>query len=187
MSRPVFPKHEGDLTPELMTSVLAEDRPGLVVQDLTVVEAIRAMSGQASTADRVILDLNYAPGTASANLPQRVILKTMLDVPHAPGVMYETEVRFYREIRPQVPFEAPVHDGGAQHLDPALGSRRGRRRSRPLDVAWEFRTRTRRSPRPHDLACSRKLPRCAADGRMDVLTRIREPPNQPHRRPGPAE
>ena len=111
MSQPVFPKHEGDLTPELMTSVLSQDRPGLVVQDLSVVEAIRAMSGQASTADRVILDLDYAPGTASADLPQRVILKTMLDVPHAPGVMYETEVRFYREIRPHVPFEAPVFFG----------------------------------------------------------------------------
>jgi len=107
----VFPKHEDDLTPELMTAVLSEDRPGLVVENLTVVEAVRAASGRASTADRVVLDLDYAAGTAPTDLPRRVVLKTMLDVPHAPGVMYETEVRFYREIRPDVPFEAPVFFG----------------------------------------------------------------------------
>ena len=38
----VFPKHEDDLTPELMTAVLSEDRPGLVVENLTVVEAVPA-------------------------------------------------------------------------------------------------------------------------------------------------
>jgi hypothetical protein len=111
MPVPIFPKHEDDLTPELMTAVLAEDRPGLVVEKLAVVEAIRALSGRASTADRVVLDLDYAEGTAPAELPRRVVLKTMLDVPHAPGVMYETEVRFYREVRPHVPFEAPVFFG----------------------------------------------------------------------------
>ena len=111
MHDPVFPKHEDELTPELLTSVLSQDRPGLQVTGLEVVEAIRAMSGQASTADRVILDLTYGPGPESEHLPRRVILKTMLDVPHAPQVMYETEVRFYREIRPQVPFEAPIFFG----------------------------------------------------------------------------
>ena len=111
MQEPIFPKHENDLTPELLTSVLSQDRPGLEVTDFKVVEAIRAMSGQASTADRVILDLTYQAGPESAGLPRRIILKTMLDVPHAPQVMYETEVRFYREIRPQVPFEAPIFFG----------------------------------------------------------------------------
>lgn len=111
MPGPVFPKHEDDLTPELLTAVLSQERPGIRVEHVEVVEAIRAMSGQASTADRVILDLEYASGTASAGLPRRVILKTMLDVPHAPQVMYETEVRFYREIRPHVPFEAPIFFG----------------------------------------------------------------------------
>ena len=111
MSQPVFPKHESDLTPELLTAVLSEDRPGLQVEGLTIVEAIRAMSGRASTADRVILDLDYGPGKVAKALPRRVILKTMLDTPHAPAVMYETEVRFYREIRPNVPFEAPIFFG----------------------------------------------------------------------------
>ena len=111
MSQPIFPKNENDLTPELLTAVLSEDRPGLEVEGLKVIEAIRAMSGQASTADRVILDLDYRSGTVADDLPRRVILKTMLDVPHAPQVMYETEVRFYREIRSRVPFEAPVFFG----------------------------------------------------------------------------
>ena len=107
----VFPKHEDELTPELLTAVLSEDRPGLVVEGLTVIEAVRAASGRASTADRVVLDLDYAKSSAMEGLPRRVVLKTMLDVPHAPRVMYETEVRFYREIRPNVPFEAPIFFG----------------------------------------------------------------------------
>ncbi|MCR9095643.1 MAG: ecdysteroid 22-kinase family protein [bacterium] len=107
----VFPKHEDDLTPELLTHVLSQDRPGLVVEGLSIVDAARAASGRASTADRLVLDLDYASGTAPKHLPRRVVLKTMLDVPHAPAVMYETEVRFYREIRPDVPFEAPVFFG----------------------------------------------------------------------------
>ena len=107
----VFPKDERELTPELLTAVLAVDRPGVVVEALDVVEAIHSATGQASTADRVVLDLDYRAGTAPNDLPRRVVLKTMLVSPIGPPVMYETEVRFYREIRPTVPFEAPVFFG----------------------------------------------------------------------------
>jgi len=107
----VFPKDERDLTPELLTAVLSVDRPDVVVEALDIVEAIQSASGRASTADRVILDLDYRSGTAPDDLPRRVVLKTMLVAPIAPPVMYETEVRFYREIRPTVPFEAPIFFG----------------------------------------------------------------------------
>ncbi|HJO24542.1 MAG: phosphotransferase [Myxococcota bacterium] len=107
-----FPDDPSQLTPELLTAAMAVDRPGLVVREVEVVETIACESGFASTADRVVLDLAYAPGAASADLPKRVILKTMLVAPHAPAVMYETEVRFYREIRPGVPFEAPQFYAG---------------------------------------------------------------------------
>ena len=41
MPHPTFPKNEEELTPELLTAVLSEDRPGLKVEGLTIVEAIR--------------------------------------------------------------------------------------------------------------------------------------------------
>lgn len=82
-----FPDDPSELTPELLTEAMAIERPGLVVRDLRVVEAIQAASGRASTADRVVLDLDYAPGPAVDGLPRRVVLETMLATPHAPAVM----------------------------------------------------------------------------------------------------
>ena len=126
-----FPADPSALTPELLTAALSIERPGLVVRDLEVVEALYAASGVASTADRVILDLDYAPGTGGVDLPRRVVLKTMLVEPHAPAVMYETEVRFYREIRPTVPFEAPeffaaAFDSASGHFGIVLEDLRAR-------------------------------------------------------------
>ena len=110
-----FPTDPNDLTPEILTAAISSERPGLIVERLEVVQAFYAATGQASTADRVILNLDYAKEAASAaaaeGLPRRVVLKTMLVSPHAPAVMYETEVRFYREIRPLVPFETPAYYG----------------------------------------------------------------------------
>ncbi len=102
-----FPDDPSQLTPGLLTTAMSIERPGLVVRDVRIVEAIAAASGRASTADRVLLELDYAPGPGVDMLPRRVVLKTMLETPHAPAVMYETECRFYSEIRPTLPFEAP--------------------------------------------------------------------------------
>jgi hypothetical protein len=118
-----FPTDPSDLTPSVFTAAMSVDRPGLVVTDLEVVQAFYAATGQASTADRVILNLEYSKEGASAaaaeGLPRRVVLKTMLVAPHAPAVMYETEVRFYREIKPHVPFETPAYYGAL--FDPDSG------------------------------------------------------------------
>ena len=118
-----FPTDPNDLTPEILTAAISPERPGLIVESLEVVEAFYAATGQASTADRVILNLDYSKEGASAaaaeNLPRRVVLKTMLVSPHAPAVMYETEVRFYREIRPLVPFDTPAYYGAL--FDPESG------------------------------------------------------------------
>jgi hypothetical protein len=118
-----FPTDPNDLTPEILTAAISSERPGLIVERLEVVQAFYAATGQASTADRVILNLDYAKEAASAaaaeGLPRRVVLKTMLVSPHAPAVMYETEVRFYREIRPLVPFETPAYYGAL--FDPESG------------------------------------------------------------------
>lgn len=103
---PRFPSTVDELTPELLTAVLAERSPDVLVRDFEVVQTSQCGDGFASTADRVILGLDFAPGR-DAGVPKRVMLKTMLLHPHAPQTMYENEVRFYREIRHELPIEAP--------------------------------------------------------------------------------
>ena len=102
----VFPSRVEDITPELLTAVLAEQRPGVRVARFDVAEVKQFGEGIVSTADRVTLKLQYAPGSQSG-LPDRVIIKTMLISPHAPDAMYLNEVRFYRDIRPSLDIETP--------------------------------------------------------------------------------
>ncbi|MFA4836104.1 MAG: phosphotransferase [Dehalococcoidia bacterium] len=104
MSR--FPATIEELTPELLTSALAENRPGVVVERVRVAEVSRFGEGTASTADRVILNLDYAPGH-DAGLPSRLLLKTSLLQRRSPRALYRNEVRFYRDIRPELAIEAP--------------------------------------------------------------------------------
>ena len=114
----VFPTELDDLTPDVVGAALADHMPGVVVDHLEIAAAKRAGEGVASTADRVVVDLTYAPGTGG-DLPNRLILKTMLASPHAPRVMYENEVRFYREIRDELDIETP--QVFASHFDPPTG------------------------------------------------------------------
>jgi hypothetical protein len=114
----VFPLDLGDLTPAILGAALSELQPGVVVDRVDIVAAKRCGDGIASTADRVVLDLSYAPGTG-AGLPRRLIMKTMLASPHAPEAMYENEVRFYRELRGGLDIETPV--AFASSFDPATG------------------------------------------------------------------
>ncbi len=102
----VFPTRSELLTPELLTEALAELRPGVRVEGLRVVEEAHCDTGSASTAARAVLDLAYASG-CDGGLPQRVVLKTVLIQPGAPSSMYHNEVRFYRELRPEIELETP--------------------------------------------------------------------------------
>lgn len=113
-----FPSDLDALTPAILTAALAEQRPGVVVEKVDIVAAKRCGDGVASTADRVVLDLSYAADTGE-ELPRRLVLKTMLSSPHAPGSMYENEVRFYRELRDELDIEAPA--AFASHFDGATG------------------------------------------------------------------
>jgi aminoglycoside/choline kinase family phosphotransferase len=114
----VFPADLDDLTADVLGAALADRVPGVVVDGIEIVSAKHAGEGVASTADRVVVDLTYAPGT-SRDLPDRLILKTMLASPHAPRAMYENEVRFYREIRGELDVETP--QVFASHFDPTTG------------------------------------------------------------------
>jgi hypothetical protein len=104
-----FPKHASELTPEFLTRVLAERHPEVAVADLRVVEEAHCDTGSVSTAARAVLDLDFAP-SRDAGLPSRVILKTILVRCGAPGSLYENEVRFYREVRPELSIETPEAD-----------------------------------------------------------------------------
>lgn len=105
-----FPSSVSQLTPELLTSVMAELHPGVKVDACEIVRTMKCGDGFASTADRVILRLQYAPGH-DVGLPEQVMLKTMLRSPHAPRVMYENEVAFYRDLRSEMTIEVPQSYG----------------------------------------------------------------------------
>lgn len=106
MAALAFPIQVEDLNTDVLTRALNDMHPGVKVASFDVVQTINCESGFASTADRVVLDLNYKPGT-DEGLPTRVLLKTMLVSPHAPAEMYAAEVKFYRTLRPTLAIEAP--------------------------------------------------------------------------------
>ncbi len=106
MAAVVFPTNSALLTPELLTGALSELQPGVAVETLRVVEEAHCDTGSASTAARAVLDLDYVAGCDRA-LPSRVVLKTVLIRPGAPSSMYENEVRFYRDLRPELDLETP--------------------------------------------------------------------------------
>ena len=150
MSSIRFPSDVDELTPELLTRILSEHANGVEVRDVRVIERSHRGDGLASTADRIGLKLDYAPGH-DGGLPSQMLLKTVLlhkgarfgasaigmtgsfirglgrlplgsrlrpfvfsgirayqkRFPHAPDAMYVNEVRFYRQVRPELSIEAP--------------------------------------------------------------------------------
>ncbi len=105
-----FPASVDEITAELLTTIMSARTPGVVVDDFQVLATKYAGEGVASTADRVVLELQYGEGSPT-DLPTRLILKTMLVGPHAPPTMYENEVRFYEEIRSDLDLEVPREFG----------------------------------------------------------------------------
>jgi hypothetical protein len=75
MTRLRFPSSLDRLTPEIVTALLAEQRPGVVVKEVNVIHSAHRGDGVASTADRVALELAYESGVG---LPSRMLLKTVL-------------------------------------------------------------------------------------------------------------
>ena len=71
----IFPSRLDRLTPEIVTALLAEQRPGVTVTQVKVIQSVHRGDGVASTADRVTLDHEYAH---DAGLPSRMLLKTAL-------------------------------------------------------------------------------------------------------------
>lgn len=70
-----FPSRLDRLTPQIMTALLAEQHPRVVVTQVKVILSAHRGDGVASTADRVTLDLEYEH---DVGLPSRMVLKTVL-------------------------------------------------------------------------------------------------------------
>jgi len=102
----IFPKTLNDLTTPLLNTLLQVMQPECQLSDYSIQNTLQCGDGQASTADRAILHLHFR-NSCNGDIPSHVMLKTMLLTPHAPPVMYENEVRFYRDIRPSLIMETP--------------------------------------------------------------------------------
>jgi len=113
-----FPNSIDDLTPELLTDVFQHNQPDIIISDFEIMHVAQCGDGRASTADRVILKLHF-DGIVPDNQPQQDMLKTMLLSPHAPKEMYENEVRFYQQLRPELDLETPTIF--ASHFDSGSG------------------------------------------------------------------
>lgn len=74
---PALPDSKAGLTPEWLESVVSEGHPGAHITQVNVASSSLAGDGLASTADRIVLDVTYAP-LADAGLPTRMLLKTIL-------------------------------------------------------------------------------------------------------------
>lgn len=73
-----IPATIADLTPEIMTALLAEKQPGIVVENVEITEHAQCGDGLASTADRIGLKLRYKAASNTAGLPECMKLKTIL-------------------------------------------------------------------------------------------------------------
>lgn len=102
----IFPKSLDELTKPLLNDLLQVMQPACRLKNFSVPKTLQCGDGQASTADRATLHLEFEDNAAEG-IPSHVMLKTMLISPHAPAEMYENEVRFYRDIRPSLNLETP--------------------------------------------------------------------------------
>jgi hypothetical protein len=116
MSPLVPPRTTADLDAAMLTALLAERHPGVVV------ESVEVRAVHQGTTTHVFLDVAYAEGSPPG-LPTRLFLKTQLqdsiaDLPDdfvdalseggGGTSLFAGETRFYREIRPTLAAQAPV-------------------------------------------------------------------------------
>lgn len=101
-----FPLDAQALTPSLLTEALRPLHPDIRIDSFEVLESSVHGDGSTSTADRLKLRLHFEAGR-DGEVPERILLKTMLVQPHVPVTMYENEVLFYRYIRPGLDIETP--------------------------------------------------------------------------------
>lgn len=120
MTIEVFPKSADELTPAVLTTLVAVQFPGSGVAGFEVVGYNQFGDGMVSTADRALLELEYTPGSM-ADLPPRALLKLPRDIGSDIKAIYINETRFYLRLGKEVPVETPrllggVYDPGSEHF-----------------------------------------------------------------------
>ncbi|MDB5985675.1 MAG: hypothetical protein JWR16_728 [Nevskia sp.] len=113
-----FPQSVSDLTPQLLTALIAPRHPGAVVQSFEVLKSSQYGEAMVSTSARALLSLQYAPGTGNG-LPQRAILKLPREISQIIAAIYVNEVRLYMQLGAEIGIETPRVLGGV--CDPATG------------------------------------------------------------------
>jgi hypothetical protein len=89
-----------EVTAERLGELLGRRRPDVEVTEVSVVDESEG------SASRLRLDVDYAPDR-DAGLPTRLFLKRNLCSFGFPAEMYSTEVRFCRDLQPELSFEHP--------------------------------------------------------------------------------
>ncbi len=100
-----------DITPAYLTRLMAEAVPGVIVTDVTAIQAMTYGEQFVSTAGRVIVAVRYGAGSP-AGLPERLVVKIARGVDKILAPFYENEVNFYNRVRPELDLEAPKAFGG---------------------------------------------------------------------------
>jgi aminoglycoside phosphotransferase (APT) family kinase protein len=89
------------VSPEHLSDLLGTRHPGVSVR------AVRVLDETEGSASRLRLSLELE-GDGAAGLPAVMFLKRHLADFAFPREMYEAEVRFYRDLLPELPIEAPA-------------------------------------------------------------------------------
>lgn len=100
MKLPLTPE---EITAEWLTEALAFRHPGARPR---TVEIVDIMNG---TSTKIRIRIDYAEGAGRGDLPPTMIVKGGFE-PHSRWMagMYQTEVRFYREVRPHIDMNTPA-------------------------------------------------------------------------------
>ena len=106
------PRSADDLTTELLTALVQQQYPDVVVEEFAVTRVSAYGEAMVSTAARVALELRYG-GAAAPGLPAAVVVKIARDDSELMAPFYANEVNFYNRLRPELAIEAPRALGGA--------------------------------------------------------------------------
>lgn len=122
MAEAALPTDPNDLTLDTLDKLLRDQIPDASLKGFKVSESHQVGLGQASSAGRICIEVEYA-GSSSATLPCRLVLKVAKadpGDPHRPdpiagaaGALYRNELNIYRHVNPSTFLEAPRFLGGA--------------------------------------------------------------------------
>lgn len=122
-----LPTNPDDLTCDLLNGLLEQRAPALRIRDFVVREAHQVGLGEASSAGRICIDVEYAdrPPEGAPNALVLKVAKSAESDPSRPdpiagagGALYRNELAIYREVDPARFLEAPKFFGGAYDRQP---------------------------------------------------------------------